>query len=228
MLSNRTLLVNIKEEDDHVHAYSSRGSTHGDTRGTLENSIYVCIHKNDLSNILSYAKVWWKHRITYDDVGDIFTVHNPYKLIHFFIIKRGLYYHNCNPNGKKCGVSFVHTAKNNSEGFTKPEIKYSEKAQTVYNIMGRPSAADFERMVCVNMLKNFPITVADIKKRSQKFWPRCWFTLWQNSEAPDGHGGVWLCGNPWGNKIKYESYQCYGECNVCKQNTICYITWKTF
>ena len=78
----------------------------------------VYLHENGLANILSYAKVKDKHNITYNDVREIFTVHTPYKRIHFQRIKRGLYYNNCKPNGKKCDVTFVHTVQEDKEGFT--------------------------------------------------------------------------------------------------------------
>ena len=84
----------------------------------LNNIGEVYLHKNGLANNLSYVKAKDKHNITYNDVGDIFTVHTPYKRIHFRRSKRGLYYHNCKPNGKKRDVTFLKTVEENKEGFT--------------------------------------------------------------------------------------------------------------
>ena len=83
MSSNHTLLSNVKDTDKRIDVYSSGGATHCSTAGTLKNIGEVYLHKNGLENILSYAKVKYKHNITYDDVGGIFTVHTPYKWINF-------------------------------------------------------------------------------------------------------------------------------------------------
>ena len=83
IFSNRTLLANIKDTDVPIGIYSSVGANHCDTKETLENSGDVYLHKNGLANILSYTKVRDKHRITYDDVGENFTVRTPSKWIHF-------------------------------------------------------------------------------------------------------------------------------------------------
>ena len=65
------------------------------------------------ANILSYVKVKDRHKITYDDMRDIFTVHTPYKRIHFRRSKGGIYYHNCKPNGKKREATFMQTVQEN-------------------------------------------------------------------------------------------------------------------
>ena len=112
-----------------------------------------------------------KQNITYNDVQDIFTVHTPYKRIHLRRSKRGLYYHKCKPKGKKRDITFVHTVEENKQGFTNQEIRDAEKSRSAYNMVGRPSAADFERMVRGNMLKKIPVRVRDIKTITQSFAP---------------------------------------------------------
>ena len=123
MFSNRTLLANIQDAYEPIDVYSSGGVTHCRKAGTLKNIGEVYLHENGLANILSYAKVKDKHNITYSDVQYIFTVHTPYKLIHFQISKKGMYYHNFKPNGKKRDVTFVHTAEENKQVFTNREIR---------------------------------------------------------------------------------------------------------
>ena len=100
-----------------------------------------------------------------------FTIRTPYKRIHLRSSKRGLYYHNCKPNGEKRDVTFVQTLQENKEAFTKREIKDAEKERSAYNMVGRPSAADFEQMVRGNMLKNCPVSVTDIKNAHTIFGP---------------------------------------------------------
>ena len=164
MFSKRALLTNIKDTDDPIDVYSSGGAIHCDTNGTIENIGDVYLHKNGLANNLSYAKVWDKHQITYNGIGEFFTVHNPYKRIYFMKSKRGMYYQNCNPNGKKGKVTFVQTVKNNYKGLTKQDIKDTEEAQSAYNMVVQPSVADFERMVRVNILSPLPPLLLQILK----------------------------------------------------------------
>ena len=90
MFSKRTLLVKRKDTDKPIEVYSSGGATHFSTARTLKNIEEVYLHENGLATILSYVKVKDKHNIAYDDVEGIFTVHTPYKRIHFRIIKRRL------------------------------------------------------------------------------------------------------------------------------------------
>ena len=83
MFINRSLLANIQDSDEPIDVYSSGGATHCRNSGSLKNIGKIYLHRNRLANILSYAKVRDKHKITYNYVQDIFTVHTPYKWIHF-------------------------------------------------------------------------------------------------------------------------------------------------
>ena len=65
----------------------------------------------------------------------------------------------------------MHTVQENKGGFTNREIRDAEKARSAYNMVGRPSAADFERMVRGNMFQNCPIIVTDIKNSHTIFGP---------------------------------------------------------
>ena len=133
MFSNRTLLENIKAADKPIGVSLSVGATNCDTDGTLNNIGDVYLHENGLADILSHAKVKDRHNIMYDDVRDFFTVHIPYKRIHFRGIKRELYYKNCKPNGKKRDITFVKNVQAIWEESTKREIKYAEKTRYAYN-----------------------------------------------------------------------------------------------
>ena len=90
MFRNRALLENGKDADEPIGVYLSGGANYYSTDGTLKNVGEVYLHENELANILSYAKVKEKQKITYDDARDIFTVHTPYKRIHLQRSKRGL------------------------------------------------------------------------------------------------------------------------------------------
>ena len=118
MFSNRALLVKIQDADNPIDVYSSRGANHCSKAVTLKNIGEVYLYENWLANILSYAKVRDTHKITHNNVQDIFTIHTTYKRIHFRCSKIGLQYHNCKTNGKKCDVPFLHTVEENKQDFT--------------------------------------------------------------------------------------------------------------
>ena len=70
-------------------------------------------------------------------------------------------------------------------------------------MMGRPSAADFERMVRGNMLKKFPISVTDIKNAHIIFGPDI-RSLRGKTVRKNRNSNVRLCGNPQTEKRKDE------------------------
>ena len=83
MFRKHALLENTKGADKPIDVYSIGGATHCDTSGTINNIGDVYLNENGLANILYYAKVKDRHNIAYNDVNKIFTVHTPYKYIHF-------------------------------------------------------------------------------------------------------------------------------------------------
>ena len=88
MFSNRALLTNIQDSNKPIDVYSIGGANHCRKAGTLKNTREVYFHENGLGNILAYAKVRYKHNITYNDIQDIFIIHTPYKQIFFEESKR--------------------------------------------------------------------------------------------------------------------------------------------
>ena len=83
-------------------------------------------------------------------------------------------------------ASLVQIVDGNSEGFTKRQVSDAKRSWSVYSIVGGPSPRDFERMVCGNMIKNWPITVAYIKDFHTIFGPDvgslCGKTVWQSPD----------------------------------------------
>ena len=204
IFSNRYLLTNVLDADEPINVYSSGGATHCSKTGTLKNIREVYLHENGLANILSYAKVRDNHNIAYNDVQDIFTIHTPYKQISFQRIKMGLYYHTCKPNDKMRDFTLVHTVEENKQGFTNREIRDSEKARSAYNMVGLPSAADFERMVRGNLLKHFPIILPDIKDAHTIFGPDI-SSLRSKTVRKNRNSNIGLCGDPQVDQIHNEN-----------------------
>ena len=80
-------------------------------------------------------------------------------------------------------ASLVQIVDGNAEGFTKRQVSDTKRSWSVYSIVGGPLPRDFERMVCGNMIKNWPITVAYIKDFHTIFGPDvgslCGKIVWQ-------------------------------------------------
>ena len=66
--------------------------------------------------------------------------------------------------------------------------------RSAYNMMGRPSAADFEHMVRGNMLKNRPITSVDINNSHTIFGPDVGSLRGEKVRRKKSY--VRLCGHP--------------------------------
>ena len=97
IFANPVLLRDIQEADDPVNVCSTGGSTHCNFELVTEDFGAVYLHKGVLANILSYALVRDRYRITYCNKKYTVAVQTPVKLPHFQRSKWGLYYHNCAP-----------------------------------------------------------------------------------------------------------------------------------
>ena len=65
----------------------------------------------------------------------------------------------------------VNTVEDNKEGFTAREIRDAEAERVAYEMVGRPSEADFKSMVRLNLLKNLPVTSKAIRNAYKIFGP---------------------------------------------------------
>ena len=131
MFSNRALLANIKDADKPIDVYSRVGTTHCSMAEILDNTGEVYLHKNGLANILSYAKVKDRHNITYDDVRDVFTVHTPYKRIHFWGGGGGYIIITVNPTERSVG-SHPGTLFNKTKKTSQIEKSRTQKRQDLH------------------------------------------------------------------------------------------------
>ena len=73
-------------------------------------------------------------------------------------------------------------------------------------MVGRPSAADFERMLCSNMLNFFPVSVTDIENSHTIFGPSI-SSLRVKTVRKNRNSDFRLCGNPQTDKIKMKTIE---------------------
>ena len=123
---------------------------------------------NGIMHIVSLAKVKKDFRVTFDsDNSNAFVVKNRAtgKSIRFTQSKHGLYYYDTKASTRKkkkvtqdVATLLVNTVASNMEGFTRREVEEANRAHKVYHMVGNPSEADYKHMVCLNLLRNNPIS----------------------------------------------------------------------
>ena len=57
----------------------------------------------------------------------------------------------------------LNTVSNNREGFTRREYEGAGQARQAMRLRGFPLEREFENMVCLNVIVNFPVTFDDVQ-----------------------------------------------------------------
>ena len=110
--------------------------------------------------------------MTYDNKkANSFFVHKTDGIREFRATAKGLYALDLTKNKKKSEFQFLQTVEDNKEKHSKRVIEQASKAKELYGIVQYPSIPDFKNMVRFNMIKNCPITVADIEAMEDIFGP---------------------------------------------------------
>jgi hypothetical protein len=105
-------------------------------------------------------------RVTYDsDEGGCFKVFTPAGIAQFKQCKKGLHYLDLSklPDKLKEDVCCVTTIQKNFEGFTRREVEDAIRARRLQGMLGWPTDAVYEGMVCDKLIDNCPVTPSDIK-----------------------------------------------------------------
>ena len=135
------------------------------------------------ANILSLYHLGKKFHITYDsqDHGGVFKVLIPHGVVKFKPTEKGLHALNLREipeaayllvnNTDPTFTTLVQTVCKNFEGFTKKQIKQATAACWLMGMIASPSERDFQGLVHLNLLKDCPITNADIVHTHKIFGP---------------------------------------------------------
>ena len=145
-----------------------------------------------VTNILSFAEVSDKFRITYDNVKcvDIIKVFIDkknhlnfkrslnklylYKPSKIYAFKENAFvnsdYVSMTNNNIK-GNNYITTLAENKEFFTTRQFERAKKARDLFHAVGTPSIPDIQAVLRMNLIKNNPITNDDVKIASNVFGP---------------------------------------------------------
>jgi hypothetical protein len=128
-----------------------------------------------MTNILIFAKVLDHFPITYNNENRVnkFNVHlTDGKKIPFVLrSENNLYFYKPSTKDVLEGNIFLNTFKENKEFHTEREFKRAKRAQDFFHAMGSPLIPDLMAILCMNLVKDNPIRIEDIKLAKDIFGP---------------------------------------------------------
>jgi hypothetical protein len=145
-----------------------------------------------IANVLSMYHLDQKLWITYDssDCGGIFQTHTKKGIVEFKPTKKGLHALNLKdnpdtayllvnnaelllpmPDNSPAHQIYVNIVCDNYKGYSHNQMEQAMTAQRLMNMVATPSACDFQGLVCLNLLKDCPVTNDDIKTAHTIFGP---------------------------------------------------------
>jgi hypothetical protein len=127
-------------------------------------------NENAVTNILSFAEMADKYKVTY--IKDKFIVHlTNGKEIAFKRSHNNLYFYKPTEENIAKGHIFVNTIEENKKFYTERQVKQAKKARDFYQAMGTPSVPDLLAILRMNLVKNNPVTIEDVKLAKKIFGP---------------------------------------------------------
>ena len=98
---------------------------------------------------------------------DAFTVHLPGKKVKFQCSPSGLYYYKPPATFKQqltqSAITMINTIVENAKFYTKRQRDNAKKACELYHALGTPSIDDFKVIIHMNLIKDNPVMLDDIK-----------------------------------------------------------------
>ena len=170
VFKNASMLTNIRNSGRVLRAITNGGHQDSSLIGDFPNLGEVWYNRNSIANILSLAEVRKVCRVTMD------TSDEPALVVHrvdgttmkFAEHPSGLYIYQRNPtNVPVTGYSsytMVSTVAEQKRLFSRREIKSADVARALYRKIGRPSEADFQRILKNNLIMNCPVTPNDAQR----------------------------------------------------------------
>jgi len=159
-------------------------------KGTLETTLQadfgdtpVYFDSRGIANVLSLYLLGQKFKVTYDseDRGGVFKVFTKAGVVEFKPTKKGLHALDITDNPEAAYLlvndadiaydSPVRTVRNNYEGFTKKQIQQATQARRLMGMIGSPTEREYQALVRLNLLKDCPISNADIINANRIFGP---------------------------------------------------------
>jgi hypothetical protein len=168
---NSELLTNIRETNESMKIHCNAGVATTNLIGDLAGYGTVWLHIDGIANILSLSRVKEHgYRVTYDsDGGNKFIVNKSDGTVRVFNESgRGLYYLDTNAN---VSAAMVNTVADNKSNYTNRMYERAVLARHIQKLIGRPTSAEFMKIVSLNLIPNCPVTRDDIANAEKIFGP---------------------------------------------------------
>jgi hypothetical protein len=165
---NPIMLTNIRKSGRILRAITNGGYQDSDMVGDFPNLGEVWYNSNSIANILSLADVRKVCRVTMDSLVDpSMHVHRLDGSVMRFVERESGLYVYAPVNAVSANVhayTMVSTVAEHKKMFSPRAIKAADAARALYRRIGRPSEADFQRILRNNLIRNCPVTPDDAKR----------------------------------------------------------------
>ena len=163
---NPALLTNIRTSSAPLRALTNGGHQDSTLVGDFPNLGPVWFNPESIANILSLAEVRRVCRVTMDTSAE------PALLLHrmdgsimkFVEHSCGLYVFAPKDSSDVNAYSLLQTVASQKKFFTDREVAAANDARALYRRLGRPSEAEFGKILRNNLIRNCPITPDDAKR----------------------------------------------------------------
>jgi len=179
VFNNENYINNIRKSPVVLRAYTNGGHQDSTLVGRLPKFFDVFYNPKSLMNILSFAEVSAKYRVTMDSAeDDSIVVHLSDEKWHFKKMDSGLYLllnnnkyntkvthysDNMHTRSPIQGSNFLTLISENKAHFTKRELKRVELGRELYLHCNVPGQKKFIDLISANYFRNCPVTIHDVK-----------------------------------------------------------------
>ena len=180
---NRDLVQNIRKSNDGDMDLSTNGGVLvTKQKADLPQWGEVWFNNHAITNIISYAEMTDRYRITYDSgKEDAFIVHlSDNKTVRFNRLGKKLYVYK--PSITK-QLQLLNTVEENKTFFTQRQFDRAKRARDLYHALDTPSIQDFKAMLRMNSIIGNPVTTDDIIMAEHIFWRRHWSDKGQDNST---------------------------------------------
>lgn len=168
IFNNAKLLTNIRKAERPMTIKGIGGELTATLVGDFGGFGVVYYHPDALANVLSFADLSKKYKVSYDnDKGDYFEVDTGKTIIRFLPL--GKLYAFDSRKRSDHEVVMLQTVAGNMSSFTVSERQRAEEARDLYIKLARPAEKDFRSMIKNGGILNSRVTLKDVD-RAQFIW----------------------------------------------------------
>ena len=176
VFNSRKLLTSITKSKTTLRAYTNGGHQDSHYKGLYCNTFEVWYNPNSMVNILSFAEVSARFRVTLDTAdSNEFIVHlDDGSVMCFREVDSGLYmltHNSTNTAVNHYSSTFITLVDDLKSLYTKRELEGAERTRKLCHHINMPNYKKFMRLIEANYFRNNPVTVDDVKRALHIYGP---------------------------------------------------------